>query len=472
MSDAPAPILVYDAKCPSCTQLARKIQFSSRAKLEIKALSDPDAIALLAHHYSKGWDRAFYLLSKEFARRGTGVVPWLLRAVGLKNFLLLAAEYLTVMRSLHKCRRQGQREAERDHGLPVGKSDDVSHTGSVAQQTPNDPDRRSFLKYAALSPLAVPAARLPRIADPVHENRGAFLVHVAEVEPNGADFSVRAWRCAECLVPDGEQRLARGNRDRPAPRVVSENRVTLLDRPLSIPAPRGFSTPTVRVDRVEKDVEGEDASGARSRGSMTSHSVLFDQGRYHLSLNMGRGRVSGATGTTEAVSMAGMIGHDVALPVVDFVVLKPDGQDDPSRHIAAYEAGVRQLGGLHSTEGRDNLSALYREIANGLAAIGPTVGASVGPLGPPAQNQLVLTQMVDMLRFVMLPPHVQPGPRRGDEVSIMGCSCSCGCCCGCCSACGCGCSLGFCFPPGVCTCCCGTNCGCGCGCGCCCGWGC
>lgn len=462
MSDV--PIVVYDAKCGSCSQLARKIQFSSRGRLEIGALSDPKVTALLSQHYPKGWDHSFYLVSQEFARKGARLIPGLLRAVGFRKFMLLAAEYVTLARTMQQCRRRALGEAQRG-------ADVTGESVPLPLLTPQDPRRRSFLKAAALSPLVIPAARLPRIADPLQENSAVFLVNVAEVSPNGSGFSVRAWECQECLVRDGQQKLAQAIGDRPAAQVLSENRVTLLDRPVPIPAPAGFATPSLRIDRVEREVEAKDASGTTFRGSMTSDSVLFEQGRYHLSLNMGRGRVSDGTDATESVSMAGMVGHDVALPVVDFVVSHGKGEDNPSRFLSAYQAGVQELGRMHARANREPLSTLYSEIGNGLATIASTIG-TVGRAGAPAQNQLVLTQTVDMLRFVTLPPGVQPGPRRGDGISIMSCSCSCGCCCGCCSACGCGCSLGFCFPPGICTCCCGTNCGCGCGCGCCCGWGC
>lgn len=140
-----------------------------------------------------------------------------------------------------------------------------------------------------------------------------------------------------------------------------------------------------------------------------------------------------------------MIQHDLPLPALDGVVFKTLAADAAS-HFAAYAEGVRALAELYTDKGRTPLAQLYRQIGEGLAAIGAPFTDAVGEPLVTNTNELLITSMPEALRFARLPKELNVS-----QEAAAGCDCSCDCnlCCGC------GCSLGICLTeiPCFCDCC-------------------
>ncbi|HEX9492792.1 MAG TPA: hypothetical protein VGA33_05990, partial [Thermoanaerobaculia bacterium] len=69
------PVLLYDAKCQICRNLALKLQYNARKPVEIIALSDPEAAKMLERFYPDGWKHDFYLVQNGSCRKGLGALP-------------------------------------------------------------------------------------------------------------------------------------------------------------------------------------------------------------------------------------------------------------------------------------------------------------------------------------------------------------------------------------------------------------
>lgn len=180
----------------------------------------------------------------------------------------------------------------------------------------------------------------------------------------------------------------------------------------------------------------------------------LEHSRYWIAINVGKGPVKTDQGVITATTVAVMIGHDLPLPIIDFVMTEDAQSEAMSSYFDSYRSGLQALRSLHLQNGSTALAALYQGIDGGLALL-KSQWQEVVPEDPiPVYSKLVVTSMPEQMKFVQMPASVGASPA--------GCGCSVNCCCGygCCLACGCGL---------VCTCDCGPCCEPACGCGACCG---
>jgi predicted DCC family thiol-disulfide oxidoreductase YuxK len=87
------PVLLYDAKCQICRNLALKLQYNARRPIDITALSDPEAAKMLERFYPDGWKHDFYLIQNGSCRKGLSALPKLTSIVGARRLGALIGEY-------------------------------------------------------------------------------------------------------------------------------------------------------------------------------------------------------------------------------------------------------------------------------------------------------------------------------------------------------------------------------------------
>lgn len=411
-------LLVYDSKCGICRNLAQKFHVLSDRRIEIQPLSSPEAHRVLAEFYPDGWTHDFYVVRDGKCRKGVRALPRLAKGVGVRNMAALMAEYASFKLA-------------------------AAPNGNGAQRS-----KRDLLKFAALSPLLLAFSKPGSSGGgPAEDSQaGRLNVHVAEVEGLGAgQFEVRAYRCDDCLrKPQKFEGVPKGSAVHP-----------IEDRTLGKSAVSGLEllkgqTASYKIKRVSYERESV-RGGAVSRDVKTIHSSMLEHSRYNVVLSFGQGFRTTA---------AGMAQHDLPIPAFDYVVFKGDSPRDAVEHFAAYAAGVRELARLHEQDGRGELARVYRDMARGLEISGERFEKEVGRSIVPEKNELVVTSMPELMKFVEKPAHLR-ATAKAAEVEEGGCDCNCSC--GLC--CGCGCSLGLCLEPvSPCGCDCCLACGCGCGC--------
>ncbi len=417
-------LLVYDHKCPLCRNLAYKIHFNAGGKIDIKALSDPDVVPILQKFYPNGWTHDFYVVHDGVCRKGLRGLPKLLRSLGLKNSAALLSEY-----SRYKLAR-------------------AASAGNGFQQS-----RRNVLKFTAASPLLFGFSKFS-LPDPFQSPpQNGFSVHVAQVQQREeyGGWTTTAWRCDECVL--SSPRFGQGGTGT----TTLANEVTLLDTTLS-GGDENHNQSTLRV--LRRTLESSAVrDGVSVPGVVEVYTSLLNHPRYNITLNISRG---GLTGKPLETAITGMIGHDVPLPNVDYVVFENSYKLYATDYLPAFDQGLQNLKKLHFQEGSHALGQVYEEIGNGLRILKVKLEQIVPETLVPQHDKLVITSLPELMKFAELPPTVKVG-----ELFALGCGCSCSCCCGAGGCCGCGCSLGVCIPSPICGCCCGF--GVGCGCGCCCG---
>ncbi|HYG64441.1 MAG TPA: hypothetical protein VEL74_17820 [Thermoanaerobaculia bacterium] len=412
-------LLLYDSKCSICRSLAYKIHFLTESNVEIESLHSPNAETVLSRFYPQGWQHDFYVVHNGTCRKGLRALPSLMRSVGLKRMASLVSEYGSYKLAPKAC---GATDAN-------GNGD-----GVVAP-------KRNFLKLAAMTPVAYGLSHL-RLENPFEERDRPKLdlsVHVAEVEMTGpGEFRVKAYRCDNCgRVPAPDKGLPAGASKRLLDQVM------LAEDSIDGFAQKGLGTANFKVQRIEYEREMPE-NGSLSREKRLVHAALLDHPEYNLSVNIGQGRTT---------MLAGMARHDLPLPMLDYLIFRPDTEEDVVTHLAAYRSGLLELAKLHGRQGRQALARVYREMAQGFMVMSRRFDAAVPERLLPAKNEIVVTSVPELLRFVQKPPDLQHSEKACD------CSCSCNVCCGC------GCSFGVCIEfvsPCGCDCC--LACGCGCGC--------
>lgn len=430
--------LVYDGKCSLCRNLAYKIQVAARGPVQIRALTDPEATQLLARAFPDGWSHDFYLFYNGRCKKGVSALRGLRSVLGSKQLALLLAEYTRIRLSQE-----------------LGRTDDRSQAGSSAGSSIA---RRNVLKAAAITPVMYPISKLPRMADPFEERPNGILVNVSEVTRRGSRYSATARRCEECIR---EPLPVRGvTESAKPPRVLENEHVRKGSVVLQEPGEgqgQAAESGSLEIERTRIELQG---GGENSDGqhTMTVYHALLDARRYNIGFGVAQEGQTGVSGDSGPVSLAGMVGHDQPMPVVDLISYDGAGTDVGS-HLDAYRSGVRELAKLHKAEGRVALTRLYEQIDAGFLALARSFEGAVSEALMPASNSFAVTSMPELFRFVDIPV-------GGSEVGTAShlCNCSLGCCCGCGTCIGCGFTVGFCSSPlcGACT-------GCGCGCGYCCG---
>ena len=409
-------LLFYDSKCSICRTLAYKLHFLTGKNLEIQSLYSPEAEETLSRYYPNGWEHDFYIVHNDSCRKGLRALPSLMRSVGFKRMASLASEYGSYKLAPTTC----------------------SHANGEGLVHP----KRNFLKLAAMTPLLYGFSRV-RLENPLDSEKPVegFGIHVAEVEKVGPDeFQVRAYRCAKCHRPPvPEKGLPPGA----AKRLL--DRTTLAEDSID-----GFSTKAqglanFRIQRIEYERDLP-KNGTLVTERRLIRSAMLDHPLYNLSVNISE---SGER------MLAGMARHDLPIPMLDYVIFRPAVEEDAATHLAAYEAGLLELAKLHRREERKALAHTYAEMAKGFSELAQRFDNGKAELLWPAENEIIVTSMPELLRFVQRPDHLQK------QEAVAGCDCSCSCA----ACCGCGCSLGICvepFSPCGCDCC--LACGCGCGC--------
>jgi hypothetical protein len=420
-------LLIFDAKCNLCRTLAYKIHTHSTPPVEIRALSDPEAIDLLDTFYPKGWSHAFYVIDNNICRKGVAGLLKLLRALGVKRLGAILSEY-----SFYKLRA-------------YAVSNDA-RKGAVGES------RRRMLKYAVLSPVMIGLSKRA-LADPFQSpppNNG-LSVHIAQINEGG---EVTAWRCNTCILPAPafSQGLATTT-------VQQGSRTILRQGAISLASNKQAGTLTIHkstltVDTVKKN-------GNIVTRNMDVYAALFNHPRFHISLNIGDGPIRKGSGVIQAQTLAVTISHDLPLTNIDFIGYETTSQYPYTEHLDAFARAINALGTLHSQEGTSSISTLYVDIEQGLNLLNAQLQNTIPSSFAPVHNKLVITSMPELMKFTKLPADVKLG-----GVRPAGCSCSVSCCCGSGVCCGCGCSIGICLPETVCGCCCGAGIGCSCG-GCC-----
>lgn len=137
--------LVFDGKCPICAKLAHKILLHSTRPVRLLSLSDPEATELLDTHYPHGWNHDFYYVDGERSWRGFSSLRQVAQHVGIKNLVLLSAEYAAYRVQRGKC-------VSADHS---------HHTHHDARQQGIDRGRRRFIAGAVAVPLLYGSRRCP-----------------------------------------------------------------------------------------------------------------------------------------------------------------------------------------------------------------------------------------------------------------------------------------------------------------------
>lgn len=302
-----------------------------------------------------------------------------------------------------------------------------------------------MLRSMALAPLAAGFSKLA-LPDPVESTPdGAFRVHIARTQPglgsNG--WSANASKCDECIRSSPKYGRQTPNT---TVRVVEKN--VLQQAAVSLPS-GGSETASLNIHQMTFETIGP--TGTRS---MDVYMATLEHSRYWIGVNVGNGPVKTERGVTTGTTIAVMIGHDLPLPNVDFVITENAQSQVMSSYFDAYRSGLQALRALNLKEGSAALGPLYQSIDAGLALL-KSEWQRVVPEDPvPIYDQLVITSLPEQMKFVQMPASVGVAPA--------GCSCGVSCCCGigCCIGCGCGL---------VCACDCGPCCEPSCGCGACCG---
>jgi hypothetical protein len=419
-------ILIYDAKCKFCRSLATKIQFSAGRAVEILALSDPAAIRLLDGFYPKGWEHDFYVVDGDRVARGGRALPRLAGALGPRRTVAMLGEYATYRTAKKSC-HAGTAKAH-DHAAHDHAGHD--HAGT---------SRRQLLKYGAMTPLVAGLGKLPKLDQPNVTSVPGLVVNIAEVTKVAGAFVVTAYASPESVLQEAEWG--------PSTDTAGKSVTTLEENVL-------FDAGAVRIRHSKTLTERPAVPPAE----MDVYNGFLDASRYSITANTGFGPVRTLTGREDKATMSGMVLHDQAVPVVDYVLYRPDQPDTVDNHFAAYAAALTDLAVLHAAAGRPAFSELYAEIASGLVSMGGLYAVHT-PVYRPSRNKLTITSRKDLLKFTKLPAVLSSTDEGGCD-----CKCDCDCCCGC----GCGCHCSFCDGCFCdCECCCG--CGCDCGCGCCAG---
>lgn len=434
------PVLLYDAHCEICNELAYKVRAYAKKPIRLVALSDPEADEILGEQYADGWEKDFYLVDGDACRKGARAFPKLVRLVGVRKFGSLAADYAEYKRHSDDC---GHDDHESGSGL----------------------SRRSFT--GAMSAAALPiAGPIKRMADPSSDApfdarppRG-LKARVARIRPDGTGgFDVDVELDMD-LVRDRSWQGDDGVTAKQKPAEMESAGATQLVDTDSRTISRASVDVTARA--ADSDLEAAiDMSGE----SMTRFGLLEDQDRHGISLNLGTGPMvvddEPAVGTT----MSGKISHDVAEKTVDFLKLETEGPVDVATHLDGYVAGMQALEDHYSAKGNGKMATLYARLAADMRRASDDFADEVDDDLLPATNEVGISSVPYWTRYVESPT---ASTSSHQDVNVQGTDCSCGCCgISCCSDCGCGCSICLGTEPGCGCGCCIIGCGGGCGCGCC-----
>jgi hypothetical protein len=448
-------LLIYDAKCGFCNELALKLRDAARREpIELRPLTDPVARETLDRFYPDGWEHNFYVVRGDRCRSGAGAFRPLLRSVGAPTMTRALLDYTRFRTQQRRC----PVEAEATKGF----------------------SRRSVLTAGALAPLSAVLGRLPSL--PARSDVPATDLAVAQARvtsgPGGFSVTTRA-------LPDAVREHEHfDSTDGP-----TDVRSTTLDQVSLVDEPYG-SSGRIKVRRTLTEYV-RDVDGETLRAEAQTHMAMLDADRFSVVVDIGRGPVVTTEGVFPLVMMSAMVRFDNPYPVVDSVVVEPKGS--AADQLLGYAAGVASLADHHRAAGRTEVAALYRDVAAGIEALAGRLRTVAPASLAPVSGELVLAPTKDSMRYVALPPDagvIVPVPPEvvqaweaidgvlintpaveaelaGKKTCKCQCECGCNCCCQCSCGCGCECGFGCCNCSCGCGCCCGCGCDCSCGCGCC-----
>jgi hypothetical protein len=422
-------LLVYDHKCNLCRNLAYKVHITTKKQVEIKALSDPEAMEVLRKFYPDGWSHDFYVIENGACRKGMRGLTKLMKSLGVKGMAGLLSEY---------------------SAFKIAKSAHAATTNG------HQPTRRTMMKYAALAPVVTGLSKLS-LADPFKSSAGDFSVHIAQAtEGDGEDgWIANAWRCDQCVGTT--PKFGRGSMD---------TKLSSVDTILTdTSVPFHFDGHNSANIKVIKKVLTTDTikDGVPLHRVMDIYSILLDHPRFNIAFNVGNGPVTSPTrGAEIGTTIAVMINHDLPIPNIDFIAIENnDYVYNSAQYPYAYRSGIQALADLHRNGAFKALSRVYKGIADSMELMEAEVEKAVPETLLPIHSKVVITSLPELMKFTNIPSTVNFG------AAVVGCDCTLTCCCGCGTCLGCGCTLGLCFPPAPCFC--NACLGCGCGCGACCG---
>lgn len=424
-------LLLYDHKCNLCRNLAYKIHISTNKKVEIKSLSDPEAVEILTRFYPSGWSHDFYVIEGNACRKGIRALVKLLKPLGPKGMAALLSEY-----SAFKLARAANTPTANQH----------------------QPTRRSMLKYAALAPVVTGLSKFS-LADPFKSADDDFRVHIARVTAGETQngWVTDAWRCVDCIQPTPQ--FKQGSMDIQQ----SVQQTVLQDMNAALPLDGGVKSNL----RVVKTVLSADIvkDGAPIHQVMDIYAAILDHPRFKVTFNVGNGPVTTTSGfLPQATTISVMINHDLPTANVDLIAFESSYELNYEHYPEAYAAGIRSLGKLHRQNGDKALTQLYEGIAQSMTLLKTELGKVVPDSFVPIHSKGIVTSLPELMRFVAPPSTVKFGSAITGGCDA-GCSCSCSACCGC----SCSVGIGACIPP-LPPCGCGCCASCGCGCGACCGF--
>jgi hypothetical protein len=392
----------------------------ARRPIELRALSDPQAVELLDEFYPHGWTHDFYLVDERGCGRGVRSLRRLRKHVGTRQLSALIGEF-----SLAKV--NAKRAA-------------INHVHTDGEDA--GPSRRKVLKGAALAAVAVPLAGLPKTANAFTQPASSHVVNFVEGNAKNGSITLQAWANDRAL-----RRTERFDRspEHAAGLMRRENERTLRDVVIPRVGPMRIDTATIHKER-------EVAGGVEKR-SMVTYSAALDSDRYHISIYAGYGDLDAPQGLIKGATMAVGIRHDLASPVADVVTLSNGEAHGIKTHLSAYGASLGNLRTLHGESNRQDFVALYSDIEQGFNRLMAEFLAVAPQDYQPMKNRMVVSATPEILKFVEYPTAF---------VSVIPQGCDCSCSCGLCCAVGCG--IGLCIPPKPCGPGCCISCGCGCGC--------
>lgn len=447
--DSDDAVLLYDAGCTMCNELAYKVRDRTDDPLQLVALSDPEADELLSSHYSSSWSEDFYFIKGDTVRKGKYALPSVMKMVGLKDFTSLAGDYLR-----HHQNQSSDCDHEHDH--------EVENTGMGIS-------RRRFVGATATVGTALFAGTAPASAAPGGLLKGV-QVRVARISPDGqGGFDVAIER-EDNLVQSKKRGPSTNKASTAAQSSVSMESMgteTLVDQ----------GTLHIQRENLDIQAEADDEILAHARSTnfggsgiaqMTHYGVLDNRDRYSFSLNFAKGPMEVDGKKTVDTTLSGRVNHDVARKTVDFLKFESDDAEGIATHLKGYVAGMRAYQQHYAQHEDQKMAELYGEMAENLTERASTIAAGTDGEFEPISNVLSISSVPFWTDYVESPTTEDPNRYQTSGVETSGAGCGCSCCAfGCCVGCSCGCSICIGVTTGCGCSCCAGSCGAGCGCGCC-----
>ena len=446
---APNTLLLYDAQCSTCKILAHKFDRRTGDDVGIRSLYSEEATAMLAERYPDGWEHDYYLIEGDEWHKGARALPKVARATGLRSGAGLVRDFLALRSADDGC------DCDDDHATP----DRTDRQGIT---------RRTFAGTVSAAALSLQATGVVGASDVRMPTAPTDLrVHAVTVgESADGELTAEIERRPDLIhdehplsdETDDSDLDPEESADDGAERVNTEEESLLTDR-----LDDGVERAIHRVDHTVRFSDPSEAmasairqqkAGGRDARLSTFHATL-DGDRYAADLQVGRGPAVDADGTpVQRTSMTGTLEHDVAAPVIDFLVADLD--DAPvTRHAEAYATGLRALARHYRTlDGTtsfdpDRVAGLYVDLADGVDELATGLDPDVlGDRLRPATNHVAVSGLAGHEGFAEPPANSRP-----DDVTGSSCDWDCGCGIGWCCGCGVGCGVCAPLPCSPCACC-------------------